>query len=152
MSGRGCRMSLDQERIRFLTKHLSLCIWETDADLRMIYFQGELPAVAPVSEGNVLGNTLIELHENAEHGDEGEDQLARLHRREPFADYEIVERRPDGGAIFLRVSGTPQLGSKGEFLGYRGTIRDVSAEAGARSEGIRTGAAREREILQEAIE
>lgn len=145
-------MTSDDERVRFLVDQLNIRIWETDSDLRISYFAGALPALDALPDGSVIGATLFELHAGAEHVTGEREQLARLEAREPFQDYEVIERAPDGAPIHLLISGKPRRGADGAFLGYLGTIRDVTAETMARSEGEKSGAAAGRALLQNAIE
>ncbi|HEV2674845.1 MAG TPA: response regulator [Aliidongia sp.] len=66
-----------------------------------------------------------------------QDHLETIAARRPFRDFVYQLPVPDGHA-FISVSGKPRFDRGGQFLGYRGTGRDVTEE-------VRNGRARARE-------
>lgn len=59
-------------------------------------------------------------------------QIAEAHL--PFRDFECALQLPDGKLIYLLASGEPILDGKGEFRGYRGTAKDISAQKATEAE------------------
>jgi PAS domain S-box-containing protein len=59
---------------------------------------------------------------------------ATLDSRKPFRDFVYRSARGDGTSIYVKASGKPVFGAKGEFRGYRGTGTDVTATMRAQEE------------------
>jgi C4-dicarboxylate-specific signal transduction histidine kinase len=63
---------------------------------------------------------------------ESEPEKWRLHREmldahQPFRDFVYSTLNESGSPVYVRVSGKPVFGAKGNFLGYRGTGSDITA-------------------------
>jgi PAS domain S-box-containing protein len=104
--------------------------WELDADLRYHRLPGELTGVH-FGDTEVDGCAPWEI--------DGEEALTlpwgllrqTLERHDAFRDF--LSRRRDGGRWrYLASSGEPVFNARGEFSGYRGVSRDISAEMQAR--------------------
>jgi PAS domain-containing protein len=52
---------------------------------------------------------------------------AVVEAHQPFHDLELSRIAPDGGTTWVSVSGEPFFGPSGEFKGYRGVGRDITA-------------------------
>jgi PAS domain S-box-containing protein len=53
---------------------------------------------------------------------------ATLEARLPFRDLVLCRRSPNGETTWASTSGEPAFGAAGEFLGYRGVARDITAQ------------------------
>ncbi len=110
--------------------------WEMDADLRYTYFSDRLEELTGTSPNRSLGRT---RHE-AVHGDVIEEKwiqhLDDLDNRRPFRDFRYTYTRDDGRVLHWSISGKPVYGEDGEFLGYRGTGTDFTAEAEAQEQAV----------------
>jgi diguanylate cyclase (GGDEF)-like protein/PAS domain S-box-containing protein len=51
----------------------------------------------------------------------------QLERHEPFHDFEMERPGPDGASVWLSLSGEPVFDADGQFAGYRGVGRDITA-------------------------
>ena len=51
---------------------------------------------------------------------------ALLERHEPFHDFEMERPGPDGGSVWLALSGEPVFDADGRFTGYRGVGRNIT--------------------------
>ena len=117
--------------------------WECDADNRLTYMSegvrriGDDPAAA-------IGRDRISYVRFSPDVVPGavQDHLDTVAARRPFRDFVYQLSVPNGGDVFISVSGKPLFGRDGRFLGYRGTGRDVT-------EQIRNAraSAREAEVL-----
>jgi len=63
---------------------------------------------------------------------ESEPEKWRLHREmldthQPFRDFVYSALNESGSPVYVRASGKPIFGAKGNFLGYRGTGADITA-------------------------
>lgn len=99
--------------------------WESDAALRLTHIAGH--AWDGVSPGDLQGRTLPELASAAEAA-ERDNALAEMTRHAPFHDFVFCLPGKKPSRRF-RMDGRPLLDDKGHFRGYRGVLRDITAEA-----------------------
>jgi PAS domain S-box-containing protein len=118
-----------EARLRDFLETSSDWIWETDASLRFSFFSGRLAEIAGIDPARLLGKTRRELAGDALPA-ELQRHLADLDARRPFRDF-TYPISTSLGRRWFRVSGKPALGPRGDFLGYRGVGRDVTAEVEA---------------------
>jgi PAS domain S-box-containing protein len=121
----------NQERFRDYAEIASDWFWATDRNLRVDYFSKQVASSVGFQPGAVLGET-----EGGQGGwapDAGDIRryLDGLKARQPFKDLRYKHVDADGRPQWWRVSGKPVLDDNGEFLGYRGTGRDVTGEVEA---------------------
>ena len=101
-------------------------IWEQDADFRFTYISstlGQDPSGLEVVMGKHRWDipTTLSVTDWAKH-------RATLERQEPFKDLEYGLLNPENGSItgYRSVSGAPVFSDSGEFMGYRGTGKDIT--------------------------
>jgi PAS domain S-box-containing protein len=121
------RLRESEERFRDFAETASDWFWEQDAGLRFSYFSGGHHLVTGNHPDHLLGRTRDELfgegmtpEARARHADD-------LANRRPFADLRYVYCMPDGRLRHVSVSGRPVFDTEGQFCGYRGTGRDMTA-------------------------
>jgi diguanylate cyclase (GGDEF)-like protein/PAS domain S-box-containing protein len=124
--------------------------WETDAEFRFIRDSGRF--TGPNHERRVVASrrTRRELASPEDVRDNPEKWAvhdADLKNHRPFRDFIYPRQRPDGGNIWVKISGKPRFDSDGVFLGYRGVGSDVTAQVQAEH---RAQSAQDR--LEDAIE
>jgi PAS domain S-box-containing protein len=95
------RVRDSEARFRSLAELSSDWYWEQDAELRFTW-----------------GSPGAEEH--------GEIPQAALEARQPFRDFEYLRSEPDGERRYVSISGEPVLDEAGNFIGYRGTARDIT--------------------------
>lgn len=117
-----------EQRFRDLTALSSDWYWETDAEHRFTALAGRVGQGSPVDPDTSLGRRRWELPAVEMPPGGWESHRAQLDRREPFRDFEVRRRGPDGRLLVLLTSGLPRFDEQGRFLGYRGVGRDRSAE------------------------
>ncbi len=107
-------------------------LWETDADLRLTFVSAGRRDTMPAPE-TVLGKTRWEVAGVEPDCDAAwRAHVADLKARRPFRDFEFAITGPDGKPRCHSVSGIPLFDRQGDFVGYRGTVRDVTALRKAR--------------------
>jgi PAS domain S-box-containing protein len=100
--------------------------WETDERHRFAYQSDHVRAFGQDPRARI-GRTRIDLAADiASEPAKWQEHLAVLDRHEPFRDF--VYTRKVGGELerIISVSGNPYFGEAGQFLGYRGTARDIT--------------------------
>ncbi|MBL8333988.1 MAG: PAS domain-containing protein [Rubrivivax sp.] len=117
-----------EQRFRDLTTLSSDWYWETDAEHRFTTMAGRVGPGSVVDPDVCLGRCRWELPGIDMPPGDWVAHRAQLDRREPFRDFEVRRRGPDGRLLVFLTSGLPRFDEQGGFLGYRGVGRDRSAE------------------------
>jgi PAS domain S-box-containing protein len=116
-----------EEHYRALAETTFDWIWEVDAEARYTFVSPRVVQLLGYSPDEVLARTPFELMPAGE-----ADRVSALYGefardRAPFAALEKVNRHKDGRLVVLESSGVPYFGADGEFCGYRGMDRDITA-------------------------
>jgi PAS domain S-box-containing protein len=137
------RLSLTRERLDDITRLASDWIWETDANLAVTFVSARIIDILGFQPVEFVGRSFLELGTFA-----GAAAPLTPERRTPFRDLPFVMRHRDGSERLFHVSSLPVFRAVcGDFLGFRGTARDVTEQAEASQR-----AARSQSQLTEAIE
>ncbi|MBX3626405.1 MAG: PAS domain S-box protein [Rhizobacter sp.] len=125
----------DDERHRLLdfARASGDWMWETDASLRYTWVSSTFEAVTGLSPGSVRGQLLEDaplLDGLGQPLGGGRSLHALLQRRQPITRV-ITDKATARGVLQVSRSAVPVFDADGEFTGYRGTARDVSAHIAA---------------------
>jgi PAS domain S-box-containing protein len=126
----------DKQRHRSLMEVTSGWVWEVDPDGRYTFSSRAVEDILGYSPGEVLGRTPFDFMPPSE--------AARITRifgaiasaRRPFAGLENINLHKSGRKVILETSGVPIFSEKGEFRGFRGIDRDMTARK-RREKGLR---------------
>jgi PAS domain S-box-containing protein len=119
----------NEARFRGFALTSSDWFWETDAKHRISYMsEGVATTGFGIRPSQMVGRTRMDLAANAD----GEPEFWRRHmalldRHEPFRDF-TYNWTNQGGVGTASISGDPLFDDGGNFLGYRGTGRDVTQQ------------------------
>jgi PAS domain S-box-containing protein len=120
-----------EERFRDYALTSSDWFWETDADHRFTYLSEGIRAFGH-DPASLIGHSRMEFAADA--GSDSvkwQEHFATLNRHEPFRDF-IYTRKIDQQTEYTgSVSGKPFFDAAGQFLGYRGSARDITQEVQA---------------------
>jgi PAS domain S-box-containing protein len=136
-----------EQRFRDFTGASADWFWEMDENLKFSYFSEKFESVTGVPPSVLLGKTRQETgipDVNPEVWRAQLDDLA-MHRR--FRGFEHPRELPDGRIVHLSISGMPVFGEEGDFVGYRGTGSDITAQKEAETELRRARDDLERRVL-----
>ncbi|MDQ5904057.1 MAG: Histidine kinase [Pseudomonadota bacterium] len=113
-----------ERRFRELAGIGSDWIWEQDAQLRFTEHTtlGDKQNFVPTT---IIGSTRWQLPIIISDDDRQRHQ-ADLDARRPFSSFEYRIRDNQGEVRWFSISGRPRFSPEGEFLGYRGTGRDIT--------------------------
>lgn len=124
--------------------------WETDANHCFTRFSEQSSETLNLDTSRFIGKTRIKALSSRVDGPESEQWAQHaedLKNQQPFRDFQYAYHHPDGRTLHIRISGKPVFDDKGEFVGYRGTGSNITAQIEA--EQI---AARAQRQLTDAIE
>ena len=122
------------ERFRSLTELSSDWYWEMDADLRFTYVSEGIRKVRGVSPETLIGKRRWDSKDIV-----GSDEEMAQHRKTmeahlPFRDFVLARTNPDGGITHVSHTGRPIFDEQGNFRGYRGVARDITARVRAEAD------------------
>ena len=102
--------------------------WATDHENRLVYLSPSSTERFSPEAGDLLGKPLVDILETVVAEEEGGSERPFsfiLGARNRFSEL-VVRSRLLEGDNFLSLSGRPLFDQDGEFLGYRGSVKDVS--------------------------
>ena len=109
-------------------------MWETDAELRYSYFSEKHGKATGIITADVIGKPrravfdgFLPDFEKAQ-SEKWKAHFADVEARRPFRGFRYARQRKSGKINYLRSSGSPLFDSDGAFLGYRGTVLDITEE------------------------
>ncbi len=123
----------NEARFRALTYLSSDWYWEQDAQFRFVRVRSGDSGWTDVKNHLFLGihhvgKTRWELGESSLTSAQWDEHRAVLEAHEEFRDLQMCFREPQGGMRWASVSGMPIFDTQGQFRGYRGIGRDITAQ------------------------
>ncbi len=120
------QLKASEQRFRDLSELSSDWFWEQGPDLRFTQFVQGLNKSERKDESILIGRLRWELPFITDLADPKWDEHRRaLEAREPFADFVFAIEGTSGGC-WVSISGKPLFDELGQFLGYRGTGKDIT--------------------------
>lgn len=123
-----------EERWRSLTELSSDWYWEQDAEFRFLPVQGAKTHPLDFPEQGYYGLTRWELPHAGVTEAQWQQHRTQLQARERFHDFEMQRMTADGTTIWVSSSGEPMFDRQGNFVGYRGVARNITARKQAEAE------------------
>jgi len=121
-----------EQRLRDIAESSSDWFWEMDAELRFTYFSERYAEITGFDPKERIGTTRSQFSgksDSAENSEKWAAHMADMGARRPFRNFEYATTASDDGRVrHVRISGTPIFDANGEFLGYRGTGTDITAQ------------------------
>lgn len=102
--------------------------WEMDADLRFAFIDDRARTLIGEHIEEIIGQTRIDLADTSFDPEGWRRHLEDLAERRPYRDFVYRGGERHLGGRYFRTSGQPFFGAGGQFLGYRGTASDVTAQ------------------------
>jgi len=132
-------LARSETRFRDVGEAASDWIWETDADLTLVYLSERFVEVTGSAATDALGQPIGRFLELEGPVDGCRELAELLRRRRPGAtgSFQCCYRARDGSRRICRVSARPVLDPLGRTLGHRGTVSDVTSEVEAQREARR---------------
>ncbi|MGB0683839.1 MAG: PAS domain S-box protein [Magnetovibrionaceae bacterium] len=139
-------------RFRDFADASSHWLWEMGPDLRFCFISDSIKQITGEDPKDFLGKTRAEIAgPRALTNRSLAENLATMERHEAFSDFIMTRPRMGGGEIHLALSGKPIFGDDGNFAGYRGTARDITAQVNA-ERSLKNSEARYRSLVDGSIQ
>lgn len=122
-----------EARFRDIVRATSDWIWETNANHQLVYLSEKFASDSLKLVERLIGKNFSVLVDDAESSDVIH-LMAQMREQRAFRDCTLALTTPSGEDLIWRFTGQPIYDSEGQFLGYRGTISDVTSEAKARAQ------------------
>ncbi|WP_135078770.1 ATP-binding protein [Terasakiella sp. SH-1] len=130
-------MKISEARFRDVAEATSDWLWETDRELKYSLLSDRFYDITGFSRDDILGKTQSEFGKltcsDVDDPDKWIHHENDLKNRRRFREFSYSIKCPDGIWRQVKLSGKPIFSTDGEFLGYRGTGADITAETQARS-------------------
>jgi PAS domain S-box-containing protein len=126
-------LSESERRLRDFAEMASDWFWEQDAELRFVWFSDGLRTLNTPSQP-YTGRRRWEMNPDGATPEQWEAHKADLAARRPFRDFRYDMRGADGMVRHVTIHGDPLFDDAGQFAGYRGIGRDITAQIEAEQE------------------
>src|SRR5579872_3334585 len=118
-----------ESRFRDFATITSDWLWESDANHRFTYLSETARRFGNDPDA-ILGRTRAELAATSDrNAGKWEEHMAMLDRHQAFRDFVYTRDIKTGPETIVSINGNPVFDRTGRFVGYRGTARDVTAQA-----------------------
>lgn len=121
------KLAFSEQRFRDFAECGADWLWEIDADYRFTYLSPQVEKATGYSPEWHMGHTREELGLDEENVELMGELYQEVDQQQEFQDRIQVRRRKDGGHVWIAFSGKPLTDEAGNFAGYRGVSRDVTA-------------------------
>jgi PAS domain S-box-containing protein len=122
-----------EQRFRDFAELSSDWFWEQDSELRFTMVGAETPLLRP-GDNSHIGKRRWEVNDTTRAPDLWEQHRQDLMARQPFRDFRYDRVGVDGATRYVSISGVPMHDEAGNFVGYRGTGRNITLEVQAAAE------------------
>jgi PAS domain S-box-containing protein len=126
-----------EDRFRIFAESAADWYWETDDQTRFTYFSDRFTEVTGVKPEQLLGKTRRETGIPDMSPEAWKDHLDTLDERKAFRNFVHPRVKDTGETVWVSINGQPIFDDAGQFLGYKGTGRDVTATKVAEEQLIR---------------
>jgi PAS domain S-box-containing protein len=137
-----------EQRWSTMTRLAADWYWQTDAEHRVLPFSDEhRQRVGAELAEHIEGRTRWEAHRDALSPEQWAEHRADLDARRPFRSLQLEIDAGGDRWVWISISGVPRFDAGGQFLGYHGVGRDITARQQAQ-----TLLLRHNEALQRAVD
>jgi PAS domain S-box-containing protein len=117
-----------EQRFRDMVETTTDYVWEVDANGYFTYVSPMVTDILGYAVSEVLGKRVDEFSPPEERENLWKQCEALLSARIPFASFECVSLKKNGGKALLECRGIPFWGLREEFRGFRGVNRDITRQ------------------------
>ncbi len=122
------QLAASESRFRDYAEVASDWYWEMDTDYRITYLSERYFSIIGAADGVIGFDTRDLILKNADNPAHRDECLDALAKQLPFRGLCLRFMTPEGTNGYCAISGKPNVGQSGEFLGYRGIGADITAQ------------------------
>jgi PAS domain S-box-containing protein len=124
------QLHVAQERLDDMTRLSSDWVWETNSRFALTFVSSRISDVLGFQPIELIGRSFLDFaHFTAEGGDKDDPPFDPIVRT-PFRERAATMTHQDGSQRLFRISALPVFAATtGDFLGFRGTARDITEQA-----------------------
>ena len=137
-----------RQRLQSLVDTLYDLIWEVDPQGNFTYISPRIKDTLGYEQEEVLGKTPFSMMSAAEAKRVSEIFVSLAAEHKPIINLQNINLHKDGHSVIMETSGLPFYDSNGEFKGYQGTDRDITARKLAENKMIAVNSQMEKAMLQ----
>jgi PAS domain S-box-containing protein len=135
------QLHVAQERLDDITRLASDWVWETDTTLALTFVSSRVSDVLGFQPLELIGRSFLDFASFTVTESETIDLPLDPLLPQPFRDLAVTMAHRDGSRRLFQVSALPVFAAlTGDFLGFRGTARDVTEQAEASERAIQSQA------------
>lgn len=139
-----------EQKFKDYTATASDWIWETGIDGKVTHLSGNQLGMKGLDSDKILGKSRHEVTSENRQEEKWSWLDATIANREPFSEFTYRMMGTDGTEQVICVSGVPAYDETGEFRGYRGTGRNITAQVRT-TERLQAAEARIRAALNNTL-
>jgi PAS domain S-box-containing protein len=133
------QLHVAQERLDDITRLASDWVWETDTTLALTFVSSRVCEVLGFQPVELIGRSFLDVANFTATDIESADFPLDPIFRKPFRDAAVIMAHRDGSQRLFQVSALPVFAAlSGDFLGFRGTARDVTEQAEASERAVQS--------------
>ena len=121
------QLATSEGKFRELTNMSSDWVWETDDKHKVSFLSESVDAVLGTWARDSIGRHRWQTAQDVERVD-WDQHRAILEAQKPFENFEYSLLDPENHLFQVSLSGRPRFDERGNFIGYRGTGRDITRE------------------------
>ena len=121
-------LAASEARFKALTELSSDWYWEQDVDWRLVFVSADHVKVSGLSADEMRGKRRWEFPNRTPLVGTWDDHRAVMTARQPFRNFEYVGEDAQGDHVYVSISGLPVYDASGQYLGYRGIGRNITAQ------------------------
>ena len=129
----GQALANSEIRFRDIAESTSDWFWETDRDSKICYVSGRVEEITGIPVSHFMGRRRDEFPGTGVEPEFWLSHIQDVAEKKPFRDLTYPVVNPAGEERWFRISGKPAYDINGEYVGYRGSGRDITEEVEAQN-------------------
>ncbi len=122
------RWSRTRQRLADIVETTTDVVWETDAEDRLTFLSDRHVDIAGAAVDDYLGKTPEALGSFWIDAETERVAMEAMAARKPYSNLRKRSTTADGTVKTILLSGRPRFDERGRFLGYRGTVHDITGQ------------------------
>ena len=129
----GQALANSEIRFRDIAESTSDWFWETDTDSKICYVSGRVEEITGIPVAHFMGRRRDQFPGTGVEPEFWLSHIQDVAERKPFRDLTYPVVNPAGEERWFRISGKPAYDIDGQYVGYRGSGRDMTEEVEAQN-------------------